>query len=139
MEKVKDKSHVGFVGVRFLATRLCEKFCLVDTMPNDPEYRRKAAFGCVIYFQKILEERPYGRENGKELTEKARQLEKQWKEGPDYKRQIRERTRLNRKISAMSNKGRSHAYPVNCHPYEKPPVMRNFPKGHGKKKQKPEG
>ena len=126
-------SYTGYYGIRFFATRLCEKFCLVDTMPDDPEYRRKAARGCVIYFQKILKELPANRENATMLTEEAKRLEKEWKEGPDYERQTKERKRMTSVLAVVVNKVRSHTRPANCWPYEKPPEMRNFPKKPKKK------
>ena len=127
--------YSGFVGIRFMATRLCEKFCLVDTMPDDPCYRRVAVHGCVIYYQKILEELPSSRENAIMLTEKAKALEKQWKESPDYERQMNERKHVTSVLATVVNINRAHTRPANCLPYEKPPEMRNFPK----KKKKPEG
>lgn len=133
---MSDDNHVGFIGIRYFATRLCEKFCLVDTMPDDPEYRREAAGGNVLYFQKIIEELPCGRENAIELTEKAKALESAWKESPDYKRQIAERRKLTSAMSTSVNKSRRFR-PVNCHPFEKPPEMRNFPKGHKRTKKNP--
>ena len=133
---MRDKSHVGFIGVRYFATRLCEKFCLVDTMPDDPEYRRKVARGCVMYFQKIIEELPSDRENALLLTAKAKSLEKKWKKSPDYERQIAERRKLASAMSTSVNKSRRFK-PVNCHPFEKPPEMRNFPKGHKRKIKNP--
>lgn len=136
MEEVRDQCHIGFVGVRYLATRLCEKFCLVDTMPDDPEHRRPAAHGCVLYFQKIVEELPLDRENAILLTQKAKSLEKAWKQSPDYKRQIAERRKLASAMSTSVNKSRRFK-PVNCHPFEKPPEMRNFPKGHKRKIKNP--
>lgn len=129
--------HTGFVGERYHAVQLCEMFCLIDIFPDDPEYRRKAAGGCVLYFQKILEELPSCRENAMTLTERARLLEKEWKEGPDYTRKIEEQKKLTSVRSTSINKYRSYTRPVNCHPFEKPPEMRNFPKGHKRKKKNP--
>ena len=134
---MSDGNHVGFIGIRYLATRLCEMFCLVDTMPDDPEYRREAAGGNVLYFQKIIEERSCDRDNAIALTEKAKVLEAQWKASPDYKRQMEERRRLSSAMSVSVNKSRKYTRPINCHPFEKPPVMKNFPKDYKLKNKKP--
>ena len=134
---MSDDNHVGFIGIRYSAQRLCEKFCLVDTMPDDPEYRREAAGGNVLYFQKIIEERSCDRDNAIALTEKAKVLEAQWKASPDYKRQMEERRRLSSAMSVSVNKSRKYTRPINCHPFEKPPEMRNFPKGHKRKIKNP--
>ena len=107
MRRKRETPKTGFTGERYIAVKLCEMFCIVDTLPDDPEYKKHADYDCVIYFQKIIKAIPSSYTASKELTEEAKRLEKEWKQDPGRERKLKERDWCNRVIRRRWNERQS--------------------------------
>ena len=107
MGRKKTANMTGFTGERYIAVRLCEMFCIIDTLPDDPEYRKLAEYGCVIYFQKIIKELPASYFVSKAMTEEAKRMDEEWKNDPERERKLKERDWCNRMIRRRWNERQS--------------------------------
>lgn len=108
MEEVESKRRgIRFYGERYYAVKLCEMYCVVDTMPDDPDYIRHGDFDCVFYFQKIIRELPYNAKNADILMAEARQLEEAWKSDPERERKLAEHDHTDRIIRRRWNEKKS--------------------------------
>ena len=109
MPQSKTSFKVGFTGERYIAVKLCEMFCIVDTLPDDPEYRKLADYDCVIYFQKIIKELPCSYQTALVMTAETKRLEEEWQSDPNRERKLKERDWCNRVIRRRWNERQSIA------------------------------
>ena len=106
--EVEKKRHgIRFYGERYYAVKLCEMFCVVDTLPDDPGYVQRADYDCVVYFQKVVRELPYSQKNADLLLDEAIRLEKEWLADPRREAKLKERDHTNRIIRRRWNEKRS--------------------------------
>lgn len=107
MSRRKEAQKVGFIGERYQAVKLCEMFCIVDCLPDDPAYRVPAAYNCIIYYQKVIKEKPWSLDVAQELTDEAKRLDEEWKQDPERERKLKERDWCNRVIRRRWNEKQS--------------------------------
>ena len=103
MVRRKETRKTGFIGERYQAVKLCDMFCIVDLLPDDPDYRKPAAFDCVLYYQKIIKEVPWSIMAAQDMTAEAMRMEEAWKQDPERERKLKERDWCNRVIRRRWN------------------------------------
>ena len=107
MEKVATTSKFR----RYSAETLCGFVCLIDNYPEEEGYKQLAPHGVFVYYPKILKEVPTSHENSRAMRREARELNKEWKEGPDYQRQVAELKEFYRILNIMTLKARNFSTP----------------------------
>ena len=107
MEKVMTTSKFR----RYSAERLCEYVCLIDHYPEEEGYKQPAPHGVFVYYPKIIKEAATSHESVRAMRREARELNKQWKEGPDYQRQVAEVKEFYRILNIVTLKYRNISTP----------------------------
>jgi len=101
MKGERRKFH--FRGKRFQVKSLCGCECIIDCMPDDPEYIHITESGIVYYFQKIIKEEET-RTNLRELNLMAREYETRWLNSKQYITQMKDIENLRREMGLAIGK-----------------------------------